>query len=251
MKSASQISEEVLEKTSGLKEFARYALTGRSTAYHGTSPARAALIRSEGLIPRKSPGVVDALLDAGAPDPTKGENLAFLARSRPMAKEYAGQQAFIDRVGTTPQLFSAQVGWDVMQQPSMRDKVVKGVKAYGKYHLGLWDMLRARNPGTVTARYPARNFVPQRNPEIDVMADKITAAGVPKAVSGILGKAPFISTFGLKAPVSGGAAMPASYIKGSPHYQHTTRPEIMAHLDDVRQNPGRNAREALHNLLGL
>lgn len=251
-KTASAIADDVLlrVKAAGLKEFARYALTGRSTGYHGTSARASELIRSEGLIPRKSPGVVDAI-KAVSDDPTEGQNLAFIARNRGIANTYAGQQGFIEAAGTTPGLLGNNLSFELVGDGSVGSKVNTTLRAVHKSLLGALNAGIATNKGPLKLQYPARNFDLLRNPEIDVMAQKYTAAGVPSPVAKTLSNVPFIGTYGLKPVGPGQAAMPAEYIAGSPKYQHTSLPEVRAHLEDVRAYPKRNALEAFRNLIGF
>lgn len=181
-----------------------------------------------------------------------------------MAKDYAGQQGFIEATGLRPQESVTSTVEDVVRE--MRDRsfgnaVRTGLSGAREYARGTLGALKARHGGgVVKAVYPARNFNAQPNPEIEILQEvardnlgrvipkksllnRTISAGVPRYIHR--------GTYGLGPVQPGGSAIPANYIKGSPHYQHTSWPEIKAHFQDVVHDPKRNIREALRNLTEL
>lgn len=242
-------------KEAGIRDFLRFLMTGRSTAYHGTSKATAEAIREgKGLIPRHSRGVIDVGKEMGF-DPTGGQQLAFLTRSRPTAKTYATQQGFIEGAGTKPIAFGHRAGERI--QAEGVGVVPEELKKFWSGQKGAWG---SRNKGIVKARYPAREFKPVKNPESDQLAQHLVDQILRKNIEDtprFLQRAvktmtwyPFRKDLALAAKRRGAAALPSRYITGSSKYQRTTLPEVKEHLRHAVQNPKETAYEALRNLTG-
>lgn len=245
-----------LTKEAGIRELMKFLGTGRSTAFHGTSRGSAEAIKAgKGIIPRYRSGIVDVLKKELEYDPTKKQRLAFLTRSKPEAKAYAGQQGMIEATGTSPMFLGKGMAERISEEgfgavPDELKRLWQGAK-------GAWG---AQRHGILKAQYPARKFAPVRNPEGKLRAGNIKefiGGDDAKVWPGIAEKTlqtfagfPFRKTFGLKAPQRGAAAMPSKYIQGTPGYQRVTIPEIKQHFQHAIKNPKETAVEALRNLTG-
>ena len=247
-------------KEAGIREFLKFLGTGRSTAFHGTSRGSAEAIKAgKGIIPRHRRGVVDVIKEELNYDPTKKKQLAFLTRSKPEAKAYAGQQGMVEATGTTAPFLGKEIGVRIGEEgrgalPAELKRVWQGIKGArsGKRH------------GVLKAQYPAREFTPVRNPEGKLRANSLkdliggtTEKGVSKVWPDIAERTlqtftgfPYRKTFGLRASRRGAAAMPTKYIQGTPGYQRVTFPEVKQHFQHAIKNPKETATEALRNLTG-
>jgi hypothetical protein len=272
-KTSSQIADIVLEKEAGIREAIRFLGTGRSTARHGTSGTIAKSIRREGVVPRKSKGIVDVFDDLGLPDPTQGKDLAFFSRGgKKNVIPYARQQGFIEETGGSPLTWGMEVGEglrDIMDSglsmATVREKVIPLVKDKGGTFIrGARAGNKASKEGLLEMRYPARKFKPQTNPEMDVVRKKFddlasylpdelppVSKSLVRGLGNVQANLAFRDTFGLASKYPGAAAMPAKYIRGSKAYQPVTLPEVREHLRHSVKEPGDTAREALRNLTGL
>lgn len=243
-----------LLKDAGMREFLRFALTGRSSAVHGTTEAIARRIRQEGLIPRKSRGIVDVFKELGGGDPTGGKNLAFITRSIPEARTYAGQQGMIESLGTpTTYLQNLQSKiTGIKNVPS----AVNLIKSEGpRIYNALKTTMRARKHGVVDIRYPWWKVKTQVNPEMAIIQKKFRPyfgdnPYITKALATLL--------YGRTSGIPGQfervgrkrVAISPEYIKGGKGYKFTSIPELKSHFTAVAREPANAAFEALRNLTG-
>lgn len=262
---------ECITKESGIRELFRYISTGRSSAMHGTSSELAQIIKQQGLVPRASKGIVDSLIQRGQ-DPTQGQNLAFLTRSRASAKAYAAQQAYlqhiinsglaeratpkflevIQRLQGTPETARKQGLLTALTQLAQSARTNLG-PLMPELKSGVRAIQEAPKKGVLDIRYPASTIKTVKNPELNVVRERAEAIGHPLA-SRILkthGYASFINTMGVPAQFPGKVAVPSKYIKGGKGYQFTTPEELVTHARNVWNHPKETALEAFRNLSGL
>ena len=186
-----------------------HELTGRHTYYHGTRKETADKIRKEGLKPRGSKGVIDAVESHSKGFAGQNDNLAFATKSHTQARQYADQAEKLHKHG-----------------PSFVVDPLKRARSMieANFGIGKGDVVTIRGP----KEHLYKNKVV--NPEYANMSDLQKAMmGGDHAVRHALED----TVLTHKGKIG------TEYIKGSKNYKGITAGEILEH---VKKNPLRAAR---------
>lgn len=196
-------------------------LTGRETLYHGTSEANAEKIKQEGIIPRKSPGIID-YVEGEDKGKLNSDNLTFMEKRRLNAHSYAVQQEAMEGAGG-PHVFT--------RDP--KDLTKRLAKSYVR------DTLTRNNRNIVRVNAPTwkiDEFNKTVNPEWELRKKNLIHKILPKPMQKMEERDFEKMVFTNKGTVS------PKYVKGSPHYEANSLKEIQ---EFIKTQPRRFIRKGL------
>ena len=239
-----------LEKIAGVREALRLLLTGKSSVQHGTSKTIAKRVLKEGLLPQGTEGVSKLIAVPGE------AGIAFTTRHPDIAKGYAAQARGIELSGKLRKVLpkavkerirgklgpklelqlaaqgsSAKAGDMLQLQAGRILSLIPGGKKVVEARIPWQELHKMETPGRELhspAVQPMRSLLRQAHPDLE-------------NVSAL----PFITD----VPVAGG--VPARFIKGSPHYQHSTPRSVLQHIREAKKNPKEFGKELLRNYYGI